>query len=340
MNELTITTELKELTPEKSAQIKAVFDPMVEMLESFEDAYNKVIAMEPGEETSKIAKRLRLDIGKIRIQADKKHKELKAEALRTGRAIDGIRNILKFAVTDKEEKLKEIETHFERIEAERIAIIGKQREVELSEYDVEFYPSEIATMAEEVWNNYKSGVKLNYEAVKEAERKAEADRLAAEEAERAENERIRKENERLQKEAEERERKIQAENRRKEKALEKERAEVAAREEKARLEAEEIQRQKDEEIRKEREAREKLEAEAEAFRLEEIEMIRAEEARKAQIEAERKRAEIKAANAPDKEKLQTISDNILSKLDIFTSEEAKTAMRDAAQVLFEAANRL
>jgi hypothetical protein len=386
---LTITSELKELEPEKSQQIKAVFDPMVEMLQSFEEAYNQVVAMDPGEETSKIAKRLRLDIGKIRINADKEHKRLKEESLRTGRAIDGIRNILKFAITDKEEKLKEIETHFERIEAERIRVLQESRQDELYKYNPDHPFIDLGNMSEEVWINFLAGTKASYEARIEAERKAEEERLAAEEAEKAktyrmnkmyelglkydgqsfvfrdinfhwtdlicmkddefekawsgaskrkqqiekeieaEQEQIRKENEKLQKEAEKRE-----------KALLKEREAVAAREEKARLVAEEKLRFRDESIRKEREAREKLEAEAEQKRQEEAERVRAEEARKAQEESDRREAERKAANAPDKEKLETIAQNLLNKVDMFSSEESKRAMITASRVLSNAAENL
>lgn len=340
MNELAIAPELKELTPEKSAQIKAVFDPMVTMLESFEEAFNTVTAEEVTPDTCKRAKRLRLDIGKIRIEADKKHKELKAEALRTGRAIDGIRNILKFAVVDKEEKLKEIETTFERQEAERLKALQEEREEELHKYNPDHPFIDLGGMTEEVWTNFIAGTKSAHEEKVKAEKKAEEARLAAEEAERAENERIRVENEKLRIEAEEREKQIEAERLKKEKALEKERAEVAAREEKARIEAEEIQKKQDQKIKEEREAREKLEAEAKQKEQEEADRLKAEEERKAKEEADRLKAEKKAANAPDKDKLLTIADNLLMKLDLFSSEEAKTAMREAATILSKSAESL
>ncbi len=74
------------------------------MLESFEEAFNQIMAEEVTEELCGRAKRLRLDISKIRVSADKARKAQKEEYLRAGNAIQGVFNILKFAVTDKEEK--------------------------------------------------------------------------------------------------------------------------------------------------------------------------------------------------------------------------------------------
>lgn len=327
--ELTLTPELKDLEPSKAAQIEAVFAPMVDMLKGFETAYSEITAQEVTPETCKKAKRLRLDISKIRVSADKVRKEQKAEYLRAGNAIQGVYNILKFAVTDKEEKLKEIETHFERIEAERVEKLGAERLDILRQYTMDEPPMNLGELAEDVWKNYISGVKLNYEAIKEAERKAEEDRLAAIEAERVENERIRLENEKLRKEAEEREA-----LRAKEEAarLKKERAAQA------KIDAE--RKAQEEALRKEREAREKVEAEA---RRKEEARIQAEREAKAEadrLKAEQQEAERKAANAPDKEKLLIIAGNLLEKIEMFVSQEAKDAMRDAARILSNTAEDL
>ncbi|MDA3957338.1 hypothetical protein [Oceanispirochaeta sp.] len=329
MNELTITTELKDLTPEKSAQIKAVFFPMVKMLERFEEKYNQVVAMDPGEETSKIAKRLRLDIGKIRTEADKARKKEKDKYLRAGNAIQGVYNVLKDAVTDKEEKLKEIETHYERIEAERIRVLQEERQEILYQYNPDHPFIDLGSMPSEVWNNFILGTKAAYDAKLEAERKAEADRLAAIEAERIENERIRLENEQLRKEAEEREA-------------------LRAKEEAARIKKEKATQEKidaenkahDEALRKEREAREKLEAEASFKRAEEDERLRAEEARKAKEESDQRESARKAANAPDKEKLETIARNLMDKVNMFSSDEAIWAIEKASEILKDAAYNL
>ena len=254
MNELIVkeAEELKGLEASKATQIKAIFAPMIKMLEEFEEKYKEVVESGVSDENCKRAKRLRLDISKIRVSADKARKEQKEEYLRAGNAIQGVYNILKFAVVDKEEKLKEIETHFERLELARIATIKQERQSELIKYEVDGAFIDLGNMEESIWENYLAGVKANYEAIKEAERKAEEDRLKAEQKEIAEKKRVRAENERLRAEAEKRE----EENR---KAL----AKVEAEKEKIRAEAIEKERLRAEAEKQKAEA-EKAEAEKRA----------------------------------------------------------------------------
>lgn len=180
MKELVLTNELEGLEASKAQQIEAVFAPMVKMLKEFEGAYDEIVSQEVTEDLCKKAKRLRLDIAKIRTSADKERKAQKAEYLRAGNAIQGVYNILKFAVEEKEGKLKDIENHFDNLEKERIAKLQIEREEEIQKYEVEVIPQNLGAMEEEVWNNYLSGTKTNYEAIKEAERKAEEERLEQE----------------------------------------------------------------------------------------------------------------------------------------------------------------
>lgn len=296
--------ELAQLEPSAAAQIKATFDPMVKMLEEFEAAYNEITAKEICLETCKEAKRLRLDIGKIRIAADKEHKKLKADALLYGRAVDGVRNILKFAVSDKEEKLKDIELYFERQEEERIKKLQTERETELEQYNFDGSTLDLGKMADAVWTNFLNGTRLNYEAVKEAERKAEEERIAKEEAERAEQERIRAENEQLRKEVEAREAAAAEERRKADEAL---RAEREAREAAER------------EAREKEEARQKAEAERLRAEQEEADRLKAEEARK--------------AAAPDVERLNEIYEYLKEQYRLATGSEAKNAIAEAGKII-------
>lgn len=324
MNDLTIKEDeqLKVLGPDRSAQIKAVFDPMVKMLEGFEEAYTELMAEEQSKNKSFRAKRLRLQIAQVRIEAEKVRKKEKEEYLRAGNAIQGVYNILKFAVTDKEEKLKEVETYYERQEEERIAKLKEEREAQLSEYNFDASGVNVGDMKEDIWNNFLQGVRLNYEAVKEAERKAEEDRKKKEEEEKAERARIRLENERLKKEAAEkekkrlaRERKIRAERK---KAREKEAAEKKAHEEA---------------LKKEREAREKAEAEAAA---EKAAAEKKEAERKAKLEAEKKAKEDKAreeAAKPDREKLASLLQEIEKTIKGLSTKEAIGAVKKSKGII-------
>ncbi len=311
MTELTISKELAGLEKSKARQIEAVFAPMVKMLKEFEATYDEIAALEINPDTCKKAKRLRLDIAKVRIDADKVRKVQKEEYLRAGNAIQGVYNILKFAVADKEEKLKNIETHYERIEEEKKKRLQAERELELVKYDVDGSALALGAMNDLVWDNFLSGAKANREAVIEAERKVEEDRLEAEGKEAEEREKMRLENERLKKEADEA-------------------AKVNAAVEKKAAEEREIQ---EVQIREEREAKAKLERE--------IADREAEAERKAKEESDRKAtAERKAAQSPDKEKLTIIATDVLIKIGTVTSTAAKEAIQAAHDIILNTAERM
>jgi hypothetical protein len=374
MSELTLTTELKGIEKSKADQIRSVFQPMADMLDHFDAAYDEVMGMEQSEEKSAKAKRLRLDIAKIRIEADKRRKEMKEEYLRAGKAIDGTANILKWAVTDKENSLKEIELYYQRIEEERLKKLQEDREAELAKYDFDGSSMDLSGMVDAVWNNFLTGIRANWESLKAAERKAEEDRIAREKKEKLFIERrlklapfaqfgalelltdetSDKEFESLHEEMIEKNRLYQIEQARIQDENERLRKEAEEREA-ARIEAEkkaEAERKAaDETARKEREAAEAktaaAEAEARKAREEAAEVHRkaeeekAAEERRRQEEAQRKAEEAKrAAMAPEKEKLVSYATDLLSKLNFVESPEAKSAIQEAAFVLTAASENM
>jgi len=319
-NELVLNAENYGIEKSKAEQIEAVFVPMVKMLKSFESVYNEVIEeSENGINTEIVskAKRVRLDIKRVRIDTEKTRKAQKEEYLRAGKAIDGVANILKFAVVEKEDKLKTIEKHFERIEEERLQKIHDDREAELLKYTDETDGLDLSKMPDHVWEKYIEGYRLAHEKQIEAEKKAEAARIQAEKEEAEERKRIEEENKKLKAEADERERlaKIEAEKQEKEKAalekkLEKERAE---REKAEKIEAE--KRAKEAEEREKREAAErekqekKLQAEREAKEKAEKELAE-KKAAEVKIQAEKEAKEKAMRLAPDKEKLLQLASTI------------------------------
>ena len=273
--------ELKSIGGEKANIIRKTFEPMADMLSEFEEKFSEIMEEKASGITdvlTKKAKRLRLDIRKVRTGTEKIRKEQKEEYLRAGKAIDGVSNILKWAVTDKENKLEEIENHFEIQEQKRLDALQMERVELLSEWVDDASERQLSSLDKDTFDALLSTKKQQRLDMIEAEKKAEEERIAKEKADAEERERIRIENERLKKEAAERERlaKIEAEERAKE---EKDRR---AKEEKAKREREEaarIEREKHEsELRRQREEQEKkLNAE------------RAERERLAKIEAEERR---------------------------------------------------
>ncbi len=244
----------------------------------------------------KLARVTRLTLREVRIQIEKRRKELGEDALRRKQNIDRSAKELSALIEPLEARLLEQEKFAEIVEAKRKAELKAARETEIRPF-VEAMPSlDLGEMADADWSALLAGAKAAHAARIEAAQKAEAERIAKEKAEREERERIRQENERLKREAEARE--AQARKERAEAAAKLEAERKAAAAEAARIA--EISRKEREAVeaqtRKEREAREKLEAER-AAQL-------AEAKRK---EDERIAAERAAALAPDKEKLRSIA---------------------------------
>lgn len=298
-NELTLIAACAGIEISKAEQIDSIFMPMVEMLKSFESSYDTI--MEKAKEEINIdvvqaAKRIRIDIGRIRIDTEKARKEQKEEYLRAGKAIDGVANILKFAVVEKEQKLKDIENYYENIEKERVAKIQSDREFELSKYDFNC-EVDLASMPDEVWENYLTGYRLSYEKKKEAEEKAEIERIEAEEAEKKRRLEIEAENKRLKAESEKRE---VEENKRKEKE-----AKEKATREKSEAELEKQRQQEREklekQIQKEKEEKKKIEDELNEKKAQEIKKIE-------EIKAQEKACKL----APDRDKLLKLAEDIES----------------------------
>ncbi len=218
MELIKLDDSLKEVEESRAKQIKKWFEPMVNMLESFEEEYERVLSLPMSKETAGEARALRLKISRVRIDADKERAKRKKAYLIAERAIQGVYNILKNAVTDKEQKLADIENYYENLERERIENLRKEREIELAKYEVYEPGVNLGEMSDEAWKNYLTGTKTNYETRIAAEKKAEEDRLRREEeerllreAEKAELLRLKKENEKLAKEKEEALKKAEAE---------------------------------------------------------------------------------------------------------------------------------
>lgn len=236
----------------------------------------------------KLAREKRLALREVRINVEKTRVALKEQSKREGQAIDGASNIIKAIIIPIEERLEKMEKFAETKKAERVEKRLNDRMEALMPYVDSVSVYNLREMDDVVFANLLESSKLAFEATKQAQAKAEADRLAKEKADKEEQEKIRKENEELKKQAEEAEKKRADEKKKQDAEMEKERAE----------------RQKilDEEKKK----REELEAQMKA---------KEEADKKAKDEADAKiRAEEeirrKALLAPDKEKLIELASKI------------------------------
>jgi len=215
-----VVPEREQLPPSLLANIETGFREAFAQAEKWRVQALAINVTSADQKTEmKLARTIRLELKNIRVSAEKTRKTLKEDALRMGKAIDGVNNLLLAAIVPLEKHLEEQEQYGERLaEAERQATLAR-RTAELAPYLAEgqIVPA-LDVMSAEQFVNYLTDAKLLHDAKIEQARKAEAERIAAEQAAAAERERLRIENERLRQEAAEREAAAKAEREAAEKA--------------------------------------------------------------------------------------------------------------------------
>lgn len=311
MSELVRIIESSGLPIAKADALVKAFAPLVEEAGVLVAKSETITVTDPTQVSAmKAARECRLALRKVRTQAESARKELKADVLATGKAIDGANKWLVERIEPAETRMQEAEEFAARIEARRREETKAARIALLAPFavDVSFY--DLAAMPEPTFAQLFESTKLAHQAKIDAERKAEEERLAAIEAKRVEDERIRAENKRLaeenariERERQEAERLARQEREAAEAKAAAERREIEAQARREREAAEataRAEREKaDAEIRKEREAREAIERK-----------VREEAAaaeRKAKAEAA---AAAKAARAPDRDKLLAFAETV------------------------------
>ena len=179
---LILKVEETGLESTRAKEMEAVFIPMVKKFTELEDGFNAIMKVkEVDPKLVAQARALRLVYQKIRTGTDALHKAKKANLLIETRALDGLRNIVKYAVTENEDKLMAIEKHYENLEIKRKAELKESRELKLEAYGGTPEGIIVEDMADDVWKNYLVGVQAAHQIKIEAEKKAEADRKAEEE---------------------------------------------------------------------------------------------------------------------------------------------------------------
>lgn len=152
----------------------------------------------------KLSREYRLLIRQVRIKGEKTRKELKEASLRTGKAIDAFNTILIHALGDEETRLEEQEKIVERAEQARKDALKASREAALKPYSTDTAFLALGEMPDATFAQLLENARAGHEAKLAAARKAEEDKIAAENARLKEAARIREENERLKREADER----------------------------------------------------------------------------------------------------------------------------------------
>lgn len=298
-NVILLSLEKEEVIGEKAKMIESAFLPMIELIKAVESEFAEIIAKEPGEESCKEARDLRLKLVKVRTSTAAIHKEQKAEYLRAGRAIDGVKNILEFAIVDKEEALLKMEKHFENIEKEKLLVLKKEREEMISRFGYDFGNLDLSKIEQSMFDVMLIGAEKAFNDNIAAEKAAEEARIANELKLEQEREAQRIENERLKAEALKREEEIKKEREEQQRVLKEQQAKAAAEKEIADKKAKEEREKQEAILKKEREEKAKIEAELETKRQAEA---KAEQERQYAIELELSKG--------DKEKLDSLCNEL------------------------------
>lgn len=368
MNTPAPTQELEVLDnshplPALRSDLPSIWQPYQQKLEELRETALKLTVTNSDQKYEmKIARATRLELKSLRIEVEKKRKELGEDLLKQTQRINGAAKEIREALETLEERLLEQEQFAEREAAKKLLELTEQRTAELNAVG-SMVPASVGTLSDAEFAGLLADAKALAELKAERERQAEADRLAKIEADRLERERIEAENERLKAEAAEAERlaKIEADRIAAERAEERRLAKIEADKleaERAALEAK-MQEERDAAAKAAKAAADKAAAEAKAQRdAAAAEQAKAQAERdklQAQLEAERQaaadkaaaeakaqkeaaaaaaataaaeiKAAAKAAAAPDKAKLEAFAAEFRSlKLPSLSSPEGEAAL--------------
>jgi hypothetical protein len=289
MNTATETIELVTETPALEtmprADLPAIWEDYRAKLEKLKATAETLTVTDVSQKAEmKLARTTRLLLKDLRVDVEKRRKELGEAALRTKQKIDEQAKTIKELIEPLEARLLEQEQFAEALEAKAKEETRLARVELISPFgDPKFYS--LADMTPEAFDTLLAGLKASKAAKEEEDRKAKEAAEAKAKAEAEERERVRLENERLKAEAAEKEKELKAERER----VAKEQAEAAAKA------AAEAKKQREELEAKAKAEREALEAQAkverEAAAQKSKEQAEAERAERAKEQALREAAE-------------------------------------------------
>jgi hypothetical protein len=276
-----LTTITQALPTGSAADLQAAFIPYFERAAEWREKAMtiKVTNLNQTKEMRE-AREARIALKDIRVNAEKTRVKLKENSLRTGKAIDGMANVIKFLIAPIEEHLENQEKYGERLAEQQRAIARDERQCEAGKYLADFPQSvDLGAIDEYEFAKLLKFAKAQFEAREETAQRIENERVEREQREAAEREAMRIENERLRAEREQQAALFAAERLEREKAEQEAAAKLAAERaenDRLRMEAEAKERAERDRIMMETELRiEKERAAAEAPDMEKLKELRA-----------------------------------------------------------------
>lgn len=174
-------TEITNITPQQEAEQK--FSQFLNKISNWQEQAAS-IKVESEHDLAEMdrAKTLRIEIRDVRVAAEKTKKELKADALAYGKAVDNCYNTILEATKPLEALLKEKEDFVKIRKQQAAEILRLEREKEIAPFILEDQAiAGLDTMDEDTYALLLSGLKAEAQARKEAEQQeAEAAKIAEE----------------------------------------------------------------------------------------------------------------------------------------------------------------
>jgi hypothetical protein len=316
----------QSVSAEKKNEVIAVLNHVFNGVSKMREQLDNITVVDENDKVNmKLANTIRLGVRQVRLDAEKEFDQKRSDvqmAMLSFKTEDSLwlksKQTMQILTKEIEEIAKWKETTKERFDIEQKELQTQQRLLKIQKFNQEATRFDVEQVSDATFEMLLKGAEAEFNEKIEAEKKAEAERLAAIEAERLERERIITENTKLQKEAEEKEKQLQAERLKAQQEAEIERkkqAEILAEqkrisdEKQAEIEKQaKIEREENERLMKiEREKQTALQAELKAKQAAELKAQQEKQAAelKAKQEAE------KAAKAPAKDKMLLWVDSFL-----------------------------
>lgn len=193
-----LTKELTVIPADMAADLVARFVPFAQQAnELATEAHGLEVTDEADTAGMAEARRLRLAMKAVRVEADKVRKAEKEYALVVGKAVDWLGRSIREHAEAVEARLEASEKFAERMEAERRAALAAERAAILAPICDDLTGWDLGAMAPAAFEQLRTAMQAAHDQAERERAEQEAARVAAAEAERAERERIREENERL-----------------------------------------------------------------------------------------------------------------------------------------------
>lgn len=180
-NELAALVEQSGLEIETAKSLQKTFLPFYEKALEWNEKAKAIKVTEATQLTEmKQAREARLALKDVRVNVDKRRKELKEDSLKKGKAIDGVANLLKSLIEPTEEYLQQQEDFAKIAEEKRKRELKESREQLLQPFGIttDFY--DLSNMPQEQFDVLYSNSKDAYEKRIAEEKKAEEERIAQE----------------------------------------------------------------------------------------------------------------------------------------------------------------